>query len=298
MNSSQKKLALGTVQLGQAYGIANRIGQPDKQKAAKILKYAVEYGVTTFDTAPGYGQSEEVIGSFLKQEMVESLNIITKIPSMQENNIEDIENSIRASQKKLGIEKLYGVLFHDANVLDKLTKEDSEWIDRLKAKYRVNKMGISVYSPEHVKRVLELGIFDIIQVPMNVFDARLINNGLLKDLNSAKIEIHVRSVYLQGLLFLEERDLLPSLIEALPYLKRLKEIAAREKLTISELAFLFIRDNFYVDKMIVGCESLEQLKENIRINELPKLSSSIMDEMNISFRDIPEKIINPSKWRD
>lgn len=297
MNRMQKKLALGTVQLGQSYGIANRIGQPDKQTASEILKYAVEHEIMTFDTAPGYGQSEEVIGFFLKDEMVESLNIITKIPSIQENNIDEIENSIIASQKRLGVDKLYGVLFHDANVLDKLSKEDSEWMEMLKEKYHINKMGISIYSPEQVKRVIELGVFEIIQVPMNVFDLRLINKGLLQELRNDKIEIHVRSVYLQGLLFLEEHDLPASLKEASPYLKRLKEIAAREKLKINELAFLFIRDNSYVDKMIVGCESLEQLKENLRINELPKLSSSVMDEINISFRDIPESIINPSKWR-
>lgn len=298
MNRTQKKLALGTVQLGQAYGIANRIGQPNKQKAAEILKYAVKNGIMSFDTAPGYGQSEELIGSFLKEEMRESLNIITKIPSMNENNIEEIEKSIRASQNKLGIERLYGVLFHDANVLEKLTKKDREWIESLKEKYHINKIGISIYSPEQVKRVIELGIFDIIQVPMNVFDLRLINKGLLQELSNNKIEIHVRSVYLQGLLFLEEQELPNSIKAASPYLLKLKEIAAREKLKISELAFLFVRDNSYVDKMIVGCESLEQLRENIRISELPTLSSSIMDEINISFRDIPENIINPSKWRD
>ncbi|MFP3722315.1 aldo/keto reductase [Niallia circulans] len=294
----KKKLALGTVQLGQTYGIANQIGQPNKQKAVEILKYAVKHGIMSFDTAPGYGQSEEIIGFFLKEEMGESLNIITKIPSVSENNIDEIEKSIRASQKKLGIESLYGVLFHDANVLDKLTKKDCEWIERLKEKYHIDKMGISIYSPEQVKRVIELGIFDIIQVPMNVFDLRLINEGLLQELSNNKIEIHVRSVYLQGLLFLEEQELPNSLKAASPYLLKLKEIAAREKLKISELAFLFIRDNSYVDKMIVGCESLEQLRENIRISELPTLSSSIMDEINISFRDIPENIINPSKWRD
>ncbi|MFP7395250.1 aldo/keto reductase [Niallia circulans] len=298
MNHMKKKLALGTVQLGQTYGIANQIGQPNKQKAVEILKYAVKHGIMSFDTAPGYGQSEEIIGFFLKEEMGESLNIITKIPSVSENNIDEIEKSIRASQKKLGIESLYGVLFHDANVLDKLTKKDCEWIERLKEKYHIDKMGISIYSPEQVKRVIELGIFDIIQVPMNVFDLRLINEGLLQELSNNKIEIHVRSVYLQGLLFLEEQELPNSLKAASPYLLKLKEIAAREKLKISELAFLFIRDNSYVDKMIVGCESLEQLRENIRISELPTLSSSIMDEINISFRDIPENIINPSKWRD
>lgn len=298
MNHTQKKLALGTVQLGQAYGIANRIGQPDKQKAAEILNYAVKHGIMTFDTAPGYGQSEEIIGSFLKEEMGESLNIITKIPSMSENNIDGIEKSIRASQKKLGVEQLYGVLFHDANVLDKLTKRDCGWIENLKEKHHINKMGISIYSPEQVKRVIELGIFDIIQVPMNVFDLRLINEGLLQVLSNNKIEIHVRSVYLQGLLFLEEQELPNSLKAASPYLLRLKEIAAREKLKISELAFLFIRDNSYVDKMIVGCESLDQLRENIRISELPTLSSSIIEEINISFRDISENIINPSRWRD
>jgi aryl-alcohol dehydrogenase-like predicted oxidoreductase len=300
MIRTENKLALGTVQLGQSYGIANQIGQPNIEKAIEILSYATAHDISLLDTAPGYGQSEEVIGRFLRQNSTDSLQIITKIPSILDEmiNIEKVEDSIEQSKKSLGLDKLYGVLFHDASVLERLSQVDLEWMRELKAKHNINKIGVSIYTPEHVMQVLELGIFDIIQVPMNIFDLRLIKTGLLKELNKANIEIHVRSIYLQGLIFLDEKSIPPSLKEALPYIVKLKEIAKKEALKISELAYLFVRDNVCVDKMIVGCESLEQLKENIRINKLPRLSSSTMEEIEKSFDNIPETIINPSKWRN
>lgn len=55
-------------------------------------------------------------------------------------------------------------------------------------------------SPEQVDSLLSNFDFDLIQVPFNVFDARLTRDGQLSTLKNKNVEIHTRSAFLQGML--------------------------------------------------------------------------------------------------
>lgn len=71
-------LTLGTVQLKQRYGIANKVGKPNEEEANNLLTYAFSNRVTTFDTAPGYGESEDLLGRFLKKQG----NLLKDVPKI------------------------------------------------------------------------------------------------------------------------------------------------------------------------------------------------------------------------
>ncbi|MFP7736415.1 aldo/keto reductase, partial [Priestia aryabhattai] len=135
-----------------------------------------------------------------------------------------------------------------------------------------------------------------IQIPINIFDQRLIRTNLLNKLYKSNIEIYARSIYLQGLLLMPPCELPDNLKDAKMYLEHLEVIAKKEGLSIMEIALLYIRDLPEIVKIIIGCETMEQLIYNLRIINLPPLTKSIVNEIHDSFQDLPDKIIDPRKW--
>ena len=57
-------IILGSAQFGLNYGITNKKGKVSEQELVKILELAAESGITTIDTAPAYGSSEETLGKY------------------------------------------------------------------------------------------------------------------------------------------------------------------------------------------------------------------------------------------
>ena len=111
------KLVLGTAQLGLNYGIANKSGKPAENKVFEIMKYAVENGMSYFDTAYSYGDSEITIGKFLNSYKAykNKLNIITKMPSLKktENNEKNMNYYFFQSLHRLGQESIFCYMVHD-----------------------------------------------------------------------------------------------------------------------------------------------------------------------------------------
>ena len=190
------KLALGTVQFGLDYGISNIGGQVSLEEARKVLKLAKEYDIDTLDTASGYGNSEKVLGKI----GVNDFQIVTKTTSLQ-LGVDKVLQSFYQSLTDLNATSVDGLLIHNIDdtkdkQFDTLYKE----LDKLKQDKLINKIGFSTYTPDQVDFLLDNFDFDLIQVPFNVFDTRLIDGGQLQALKNKQIEIHARSVFLQGLL--------------------------------------------------------------------------------------------------
>jgi aryl-alcohol dehydrogenase-like predicted oxidoreductase len=305
MDYFKNKLTLGTAQLGQKYGVANFTGKPIKKDALEIIRFGFTNGVKTIDTAPDYGESEAIIGDFVKEQKI--LNnklptIITKIPRIKSHfsSNQDIssyvKNSIESSLMKMNIQSIETCLLH--NPLDMVSHNGKvlESLVRIKNEGLVKKIGVSVYSPKEVEQVISLGCFDSIQIPINILDHRLINSGLLIQLVKNNIEISARSIYLQGLIFLNPHKLPPNLQNARKPLEKLLEISHYTGLSNSELAMLFIRDLPEISKIIIGCETINQLKLNLKIMTLPVLENQVVKEIHHNFKDIPEEILNPTNW--
>lgn len=297
------ELTLGTAQLGFQYGISNQLGKPNLIEAEMMLNEAIKNGINTFDTAPVYGDSESIIGNFFKKNQVMPITIITKIPKIQLNSehpsfteIYDEIKSILGNSKNSLKQEIQICLLHnpsDIHAYDGLVVDS---LIRLKKEGLVKLIGVSTYTPQDVEEFMQIPNFDTIQVPVNLFDTRLIKNGFLSRLNDLGKIIFARSIFLQGLFFMNVNNLTPDLQIAKNSLEKLQKISSEFHISIHSLAFNFVRGIKELTSIIFGAESVKQLQNNINLLNYQFLSDNLSKELEKSFTDMPEKLINPSKW--
>jgi aryl-alcohol dehydrogenase-like predicted oxidoreductase len=284
------RLALGTVQFGLPYGVANSQGRISFNEIEKILNYAQLSGVDTLDTAIAYGDSEEILGKI----GVDSFRIISKLPSIPNNiNIgEWIEESVYNSSQRLKIPRLYGLLLHDPKqLLDSEGDEIFEAINNLKKNGLVDKLGISIYSPEELDDLCVKFSFDLVQAPFNILDRRLEESGWLLKLKAMNVEVHVRSIFLQGLLLMDSSER-PLYFSRWNYLwKNWENFLCDNHLSNLQACLNHTMSNHAVDRIIVGVDSLYHLQEIIYAS---KYYHSQQDK-NLSCDDLD--LINPSYWK-
>jgi len=286
MNSLSKKLAIGTAQFGLDYGVANRNGQISQNEIQTILDYAFENGIDTLDTAKAYGTSEVVIGEYLKSSN-SSWNIITKI-----KNANNVIGQIKDSIKKMNVNPNI-VLAHSADIfLEPMFQTE---IQGAKDEELIKYFGVSLYNEVEINLLLESEIKpEVVQLPMNILDARLYKNGLLNQLFENGIEIHIRSVFLQGLFYLSKDDLNERFKDVNPGLDALKSIAKKAELTLAELSLLWVASIKEVDKVIIGVDNVDHLKTHLTTID-KNINSSVFDEaLSINYEN--EYIINPTNW--
>ncbi|HAT1774453.1 TPA: aldo/keto reductase [Legionella pneumophila] len=274
------KLGIGTAQFGMDYGISNVRGQCSEDEIRKIIESAVTHGIQVIDTAVAYGSSEEVLGRILPQN---TFDVITKISTNQ---------TFQHSLKRLNRKKIYALLAHNA---DHLLDSEGEklWKQMQKAKEtdKVQKIGASVYNSNQIDQLLKKYPIDLIQVPINLLDQRLILSGHLDRLKDLQIEIHARSVFLQGLLLLKPEKLPVRFSSIQPLLKKLHQDCAQTNLTIIETALGFVQSLTQIDKVIVGFSSHNEFLDLIRAAEI-KLQSINFSQYAIN----DNTILNPSCW--
>lgn len=298
-------ITLGTVQLGIKYGIANKKGALSDDEVEEILSHAWESGITSYDTAPAYGESERRIGDFIKKEDFSQSNavpcIITKFSPIthDENTTEaviysQIEKSLKKSLNTLHLQKIPILLLHKAQ--DMNDKRIISALQMCKQQGFVEKIGVSIYTPQDVQDFLNMNVFDVIQIPINIFDHRLIKSGLLDELKKRNVIVFARSVFLQGLFYMQPKELPPNLDAAKVPLQNLIEFSHSKKIPIGTLAFSFVRDLPGINSIVMGVDTKAQLQENLTLLNSPRLSNSDMQEIISLFNDIPEKIVDPSKW--
>lgn len=297
------KITLGTAQLGMKYGIANKVGEMSENQSNTILEHAILNGINCFDTASAYGDSEKRLGKFFDQNKIKKKPIvITKIPKISSEQsftevFQDFKKSIVKSKINLGIEKIPICLLHEPF---EISNHDFgvQSLIKLKKEGLVNHIGISSYHPSEVIDYLEIEEFDVIQIPINVFDNRLLINGLLSELNENKKLIFGRSVFLQGLIGMQISSIPTFLENVKKYLIEFKEICNEYNMNEREVAFLYVREIDEIASMIIGVETDSQLEENLNFIKKSKLPNSLVDKIKEKFVELPEEIINPSLWRN
>ena len=287
MSELVDKIILGTAQFGMNYGIANQNGQISEDEIKKILDLAWNHGIKTLDSAKVYGNSEEQIAKYLTKNTKNTWIIITKFTHVDTT----LSNQIKYSTNKLTTKPSI-VLAHSAKLFldDKFQKE----LSYLKRNYSL-KIGVSLYTKEEIYQVLNSNIKpDVIQLPMNILDTRLHRNGALDKIYENGVEIHVRSVFLQGLFYLSEDQISKHFIDVLPYLKKMKSIAKKSNLTLSELSLLWLTSLRQVSKVIIGVDNSSQLKSHIETLNKNVGNSSFDEILSIHYEN--NNILNPSLW--
>ena len=278
------KIALGTVQFGLDYGVTNRDGQVTIEEVESILNFAKINGIDTLDTASRYGNSEQVLGDA----GVDGYQIVTKTVSLK-NDVNGVIKGFYQSLENLNQKAVDGLLIHDINeVNDKEFNRLFERLDELKQQGLVNKIGFSTYAPEQVDFLLENFDFDIIQLPFNVFDNRLIQGGQLKALKDRNIEVHARSIFLQGVL-LNFDNLSGNFSIWKEQFDTYQAMVNDRGLSLLEYALNFVLNIKEIDKVLVGVNREDQLKEIVQ---------SVHSQKDISAYPINDiNLLNPSLWK-
>jgi aryl-alcohol dehydrogenase-like predicted oxidoreductase len=289
------KLGLGTAQFGLDYGVANRRGQTPVDEVRGILVEAARRGVGLIDTASLYGTSEEALGKALPTG--HSFRIVTKTGKFDRGfgaaEARALEGSFRASLRKLDVPSTYGLLVHQAD--DLLTADGERLMDCLqsiKAANLVSKVGVSVYTGEQAMAVLARHAVDIVQLPLSLLDQRSILRGELRALKAAGVEIHARSVFLQGLLLMDPETLPPYFDPVRPTLASFRAAAAARGLTALQAALAFVQSRPEVDHFVVGVCDLPQFLEILEAVGKPPAP---LPEF-APFHCPDERFVNPSLW--
>ena len=287
------KLALGTAQFGLDYGVSNASGQVEISEVKDILREADGYNIDTLDTAVVYGNSESVLGRV----GVNQFNIVTKLPPIPKDvrNIDLWVNThINSSLRKMRIERVSGLLLHRSADLFEIPKRQLiDSLCKLKDDGVVNKIGVSIYNPDELDDIEKHGIkIDIVQAPFNILDRRLESSGWLNKLSSSGIEIHTRSVFLQGLLLQKKVQRNPYFNRWSDYFNMFDEWVSDTKQTPLSASLNFSYSFDKINKIVVGVQNKLQLIEILTsISRDSKIS--VPSELKI---DDP-MLINPVNWR-
>ncbi len=285
-----RKLALGTVQFGIPYGIANNSGQVQPNEVSKILEVAKSSAIKTLDTAIAYGESEAALG----QHKLSDFSVITKLPEVPgdtSNVISWVNRQLEGSLVRLNITALDSLLLHrPAQLLESFGGTLYRQLQDFKQQGLVKRIGISIYEPEELDVLCQHFHFDLIQAPFNIIDNRLSETGWLKRLQDIGTSLHARSVFMQGLLLMSRQqrpkkfsrwnDLWNEWDQWLEETEQTPlQACLRHALSVPE-----------IEKVVVGVDSAAQLEQIIHDSKGACLSIP----PGLSTAD--SKLLNPSNW--
>jgi spore coat polysaccharide biosynthesis protein SpsF len=302
------ELVLGTAQLGMEYGIVNRAGRPTRSLATRIARSAVAHGVTFIDTARAYGDAEEILGGALagawrsRVEVVTKLDPLTSVPHNAEPSVvrSAIDDSVNRSCEALGVPQLSTLLLHRWRHYHSWGGSCWRRLLELHDQGRIATLGASVYEPGEALAALEDPAIQHLQLPMNVVDWRWRAAAVDRVLASRPdVIVHARSALLQGLLARPgESWPLSSSYDASRCTRQLSELAARfGRESVADLCLAYVRSQSWVTATVVGCETFEQLEENLRLFRLPHLTPEQCAELEESLPVAPEELLDASRWK-
>ncbi|MFV0665026.1 aldo/keto reductase [Denitromonas sp.] len=293
MIARTQRIGLGTVQWGLDYGVTNAYGQTPTDEVGRILSRARTRGIDTLDTAALYGEAEAILGAH----DLDGFNIITKTPRfghapITQQDAEALCSTLEGSLEKLRVESVSGLLVHHADDLISAGGEHLlDALSSLKASGKVRRIGVSVYTTAQVDDVLSRFTPDLVQLPVNVFDQRLITDGTLSRLAGLGVEIHARSAYLQGLL-LTPANQTPDYFS--PWRPKLDawQKACVDMGTPPQLAALaFVCDHPEVSRCLIGVQNLAQFESCLcGLDDVRSFDASTFASNDPAFLD-------PSRWQ-
>ncbi len=292
-------ISLGTVQWGMPYGIANKTGQPGMEEILKILSVASSFGINTLDTARSYGSSESIIGSATRQQNFD-FRVITKLsPDIYSQNMSNDEiqlnakHSINESMNELKVDTLDTVLIHRGSHRNVRNGVIWKLLRSLKESGLISKIGVSAVNPTEALEALGDSSIDVMQVPSSLMDRRLVSRNFFEDAASRGIEVHLRSVFLQGVAHLDVSEIPKTLGALTPEI--LKITNAAKQLEVEPID-LWINHalGLKVSKIILGVDNENQLITNIK--RIGNLIEKPLSYDCAELSELPDQFLDPSLW--
>lgn len=288
------KITIGSAQFGMDYGITSDGKPVSADEVRQIFEFARQHDILTIDTAAAYGNAEQVLGQTIPQNA--GFRVITKLPSKLDTiNYRDIRTQINsqfaASLESMKLASVYGLMLHDTDGFNaSYSVELVAALDELRQQGLVKKIGISLYEAFEIDDIFSRFDLDIIQIPINVFDQRLLKDNRLEKLSRKSVEIHARSVFLQGLLLMDEQEVPEHLYPARKLLGNFhRQLGMRD---ISPLAAClgFVRQLEFIDHMVIGFHSLSNIEQCVAAFNQP----CEIDFSQFACED--QRIIDPRVW--
>jgi len=284
------RVSIGAAQFGLNYGISNKDGKVDLNEIDKILQFAKLNEIDTIDTAISYGDSEYRLGKL----GMDNWRIVTKLPEVPEHCTDVsgwVDENIRSSLQLLRRDSVFGLLLHRPNQLSK-TFGGELWrvIQSLKKNRVVEKVGFSIYDPSELDELIPEFSPDIVQTPYNILDRRIEVSGWLDRMYEMNIEVHVRSVFLQGLLLMDRVNIPRKFERWSSVWNEWEEWQCQHNTTAIQASLSLPMQDPRISRVIVGVSTLSQLKEIVSFSK----SNSFNYPKNIFLDDVD--LINPSRW--
>ncbi len=287
----KSKISIGTANFEKGYGINNSLGFSEK-KLSELIKFVKKNKINSIDTAISYKSVEKKLG----KTNIRKFKLYSKIPKLPKRckNLKNwLNKSINKSLVDLNIRNFEGIFVHNISDLlnHKYNYELYDYLINLKRKGIAKKIGVSIYDFDNFFRVLKKFKFDIVQLPFNILDRRLLLNNNIEKIKEKRMEIHVRSIFLQGLL-------LQDYVKIPKYFKKQKNIfkiweqwCSKNNLTKIQTCLNFVTSFRNIDKIIVGINSINDLKEikNCLVKKKIRYPKKIYSN-NLN-------LIDPRKWR-
>jgi aryl-alcohol dehydrogenase-like predicted oxidoreductase len=282
------RIVLGGAQLGLPYGILNGGETLSREEVARILDTAVDHGIDSIDTAIAYGQSESIIGETSQNRF----NIISKLPPLPvdiSNVSEWVHSQVQGSLSRLKCTSLEALLLHRPQ--DLTGAQGAELyaaIGSLMAEKMIHRFGVSIYSPDDLEGII--GTFDIqvVQAPLNVFDRRIL--GITNHLSALNIEVHVRSVFLQGVLIANPKDRPQRFEPWSEHLAQFDEWVRSSGVSAMACCLGFALQQPSIAKLVIGTTSAESLNEI-----MTSIPNSVL-EVPAHLQSSVEQLIDPRFW--
>ena len=299
------EFVLGTAQLGMNYGRVNEAGKPTTPGAVEMLRYAINHGVTALDTARAYGEAEGLIGEALTGSWRSRTRVITKLDlsgvgeGAEESAVRArVDASIDASCRALRTEKLDGLLLHDWAHHDMWRGAAWQRLREHQFDGRISVLGASVYYPHEALAALADPAIQHLQIPMNVLDWRWkpVGQAIAQ---RRDVVVHARSALLQGILAhpAGRWPVVPGFNNA-ECVRQLLAFAEKfGRVSVPDLCLSYVRSLPWISSVVVGCETPDQLEQNLQLFLRPKLSSEEIQELEHTLPKAPEELLNPAKWQ-
>lgn len=283
----KNKIILGTAQLGLSYGINNSSGKPSEKDAFNILDYAFAKCIQLLDSADGYGDALSVISHY-QTSTNRSFKLINKFRVGSSSLSDSLSRTLDILKSKL----LYCYMYH--HYPDYETGLVKHELKKLKETGAVQKTGVSLYEVDQLARVVDDPDIDIIQIPANLLDLNKTKINLLKKAKANGKEIHVRSVYLQGLFFKDVNSIQGNLIRMRPYLKKIDIISQQHNADKKKAALNYIFHKEYIDYVVLGIDHVSQLAENLSLVD-ETFDTSLFEGIEVNSEDM--YLLNPANWK-
>ena len=293
--SPVSRVVLGTVQIGLNYGISNQSGLMRLDEATSLISTAYTRGCRTLDTAEAYGNSEQRLGE-IGVDRFEVISKLTHLPADCDNLERHVYTSVKAMLSRVNVRMFEGVLLHNPQELLALTskqvKQTRAGFKRLKEEGLIRTCGVSVYTPLELIEVSKRFESDLVQLPSCPLDLRWFNSGLVQKLRAQGVEIHVRSVFLQGLLLMNLEEVPAYFSPWRNLLRQWHEWTCDLNLSPLQASLQITLHNPMFDKLVLGAQSRSELDQQLDI-----ITTPISDIPSPDFGTIDEAFLNPSLWK-